>query len=205
MSRQRELLAARRAALRERVARRRAELAARREAARAKRPEKKKDRRWLLLVLLLLLMLMLLCRGCEPDPVPPPVVEVPAVAPAVGEAPEVAPTPPRITPKRRPKMKLAGPEELPWLTEFRLQVAARSPRLAACFAGVTRPGALKWTADVDPGRGRVSDQEIEPTLDGDELSAAQRSCVTGVLADPPYRLEGGDPATPARVGLVVEF
>jgi hypothetical protein len=59
---------------------------------------------------------------------------------------------------------------------------------------------------VDADHGVVSDPEIEPTLAGQELSPTQRACVLGVLANPPYRLAADDePATPARVALVIEF
>jgi hypothetical protein len=93
-----------------------------------------------------------------------------------------------------------------WLTSLRIQVAARSTRLAGCFEGTARPGALRWSVAVDPERGVVSDPEVEPTLAGQGLSNAQRRCVLGVLADPPYQLASGDePATPARVALVIEF
>ncbi len=93
-----------------------------------------------------------------------------------------------------------------WLASLRIQVAARSPRLAECFEGTTRPGTLRWSVAVDPDQGVVSDPEVLPTLAGQELSSAQRRCVLGVLSDPPYQLATGDePATPARVALVIEF
>ena len=88
-----------------------------------------------------------------------------------------------------------------------MQVTARSPRLAACFAGVERPGSLKWSASVEPVHGQVSDQKLETTLQSDPLTPEQRDCVMGVLSDPPYRLDtkGEERTTPSRVGLAIEF
>ena len=103
-------------------------------------------------------------------------------------------------------MEPAGIAPPVWLTALRIQVAARSPRLAECFEGTTQPGTLRWSVAIDPDHGVVSDPEVEPTLAGQDLSTAQRRCVLGVLSDPPYQLATGDePATPARVALVIEF
>jgi len=95
-------------------------------------------------------------------------------------------------------------------------VIARGPRLSACFNGAQRPGALRWTAAVDPVRGTLSDQTLEPTLDGDELTRSQRVCAFDVLADPGYSLSdaglddagldgAGDRDASIRVGMVIEF
>jgi hypothetical protein len=65
---------------------------------------------------------------------------------------------------------------------------------------------LRWTAAVDPALGLVADHSIEPALPSAELTTAQLECLVGVLSDPPYQLEAGDePATPTRVGIVIEF
>ncbi len=207
-----QALVARRAALRARwsadLARRRASLEARRTALDERRAARRKKpapdrRRWLLLLLLLFLI-----PPCTP---PPEVVEVsssPAVFVAVPEQGDrsAPPTPGRMARRDRPAFPTPTPTPLPWLDAFRLQVAARSPRLAACFDGAARPGALKWTAAVEPVHGRVSDPTLEPTLSSDALTGAQRACVLAVLSDPPYRLDGtGAAATPSRVGIVVEF
>jgi hypothetical protein len=92
------------------------------------------------------------------------------------------------------------------MDEYRLQVAARSPRLARCFQGAGRPGALRWTASVNPTRGEVSDHQLQPIGGGAELRREQRECLLEALSSPPYRLTApGAPALPDRVGLVIEF
>ncbi|MES2639496.1 MAG: hypothetical protein V4850_08420 [Myxococcota bacterium] len=164
----------------------------------------KRDRplRWPLLLLLLLLLLLVCTRP------PPPPEAAPLAAPAAATPAPAAPALPtgRVARRDRPRFESPAPEPLPWLSSFRLQVAARSPRLAECFAGAPRPGALKWTAAVEPLHGRVSQHTVEPTLSSDELSGTQRACVLAVLTEPPYRLEAGkSPSTPSRVGMVIEF
>ncbi|MCK6524434.1 hypothetical protein L6R49_23765, partial [Myxococcota bacterium] len=99
--------------------------------------------------------------------------------------------------------EVEAPAVLPWLATLRAQVTARGPRLAECFLESQRPGAIRWSARVDPSKGEVSDQTFEPTLDGVALTAEQRGCLQDTLASPPYRLESDDP--PRRVSLVVEF
>ena len=85
-------------------------------------------------------------------------------------------------------------------------MAARSPRLAACFEGATRPGALRWTTRVEATTGTVSDQLLEPVLEADPLRATQRACVLEVLTSPRYTLEARDRrSVPPRVSLVIEF
>jgi hypothetical protein len=106
----------------------------------------------------------------------------------------------------RPDYATPPPDPMPWIASFRLQVSARSPRLAACFVGAPRPGALKWTASVEPGTGRVSDHTLEPALESDPLTAEQKACLLAVLSDPPYRLAvEGARATPSRVSVAIEF
>jgi hypothetical protein len=112
----------------------------------------------------------------------------------------------RVAPRDRPAFAGPAPDPLPWLAAFRLQVAARSPRLAECFVGAPRPGALKWSAAVEPRAGRVSDPSLEPTLSTEALTPTQRACALAVLSDPAYRLDAGSgPSTPSRVSLVIEF
>lgn len=187
-------LLARRRELRARIARRRA----------AEPPRRR--RRWLLLLLLLLLLLIPPCEE-PPAPLAASAPAPPEVAAAFGEpAPPPAPPPPRIARRDRPAFEVNAPEPLPWLAAFRLQVAARSPRLAECFVGAARPGALKWTVGVEPRAGLVSDATLEPTLASDAITPAQRACVLDVLAAPAYELDAGAaPATPARVAMVIEF
>jgi hypothetical protein len=192
----------------------RAELGQRRAAIKARTTERdatRRQRRLAIALLILILLLLLLLRDCSCAHATGPVrltafpigpgVEATIITPAA-EPPFTG----RVATTPRPAVKTQGVGPPLWLTSLRIQVAARSPRLAGCFEGTTRPGTLRWTVAVDADRGVVSDPEIEPTLAGQELSTRQRQCVLGVLADPPYRLATGDePATPARVGLVIEF
>lgn len=186
-------------------------MARRRQSALDKRRsatgDKPRRRRWWLLLLLLLLLLFL---KCDPEP-PLSELELPSVgqpAALMPAPPPPAPEPPATRVPRRDRAAFAGvvPEQLPWLAAFRLQVAARSPRLAECFLGASRPGALKWTAAVEPQHGRVSDPTLEPTLSSDALTRVQRACVLAALSEPPYQLDAGEaPSTPSRVGMVIEF
>ena len=190
------------------------QLAAQRKAMKAQLAERRRTlnakhrpRRRLLVVLVVLLLLLLLkdCSCETPETVP--VLEPSPPAESAEEEPGEAPIPPgRIGRKGRPRYQSETPDALPWLAEFRMQVAARSPRLAECFRGIEQPGALRWTTSVEPASGQVSDHDLEPTLASTELSRTQRECAVGVLAAPVYRLSTeGERATPARVGLVIEF
>jgi hypothetical protein len=186
-----------------------AELERRRRAVGAQKPERRRRWPWLLALLVLLLLAWLLrdC-GCNEGP---EVAEAPQVAGEPGEAAPVEPPPAPLTGTMdrldRPELSAPPPAPVPWLASFRLQVAARSPRLAACFVGAAQPGTLKWTTSVEPSSGRVSDHSLEPMLGSVSLTAEQRDCVLGVLSDPAYRLEvsAGAPSTPSRVGMVIEF
>ncbi len=200
-------LRTKRAALRE-------DIRQRLERHRRATPRKRSTRRWrwLLALLILLLLLLLLLRNCScgTEASGPPPVDEPASPLPGADEPEVTPpeAPPnhRVARRDRPEYALEQPEPLPWITAFRLQVAARSPRLAECFVGAHRPGTLKWTAEVEPIHGRVSDHTLEPTLLSDALTRPQRACALEVLSDPPYTLEAGSPrSTPSRVGIVIEF
>ncbi len=190
----------------------RAELARRRKAAGQKKKKKKTNRWWWLWVLLAILLWLLMpdcsCQCREPGA---PVVAVTPPAPvAVPEPEPVAPPPAPITGRidstARPEFQSKPPPPLPWISAFRMQVAARSPRLSECFVGAPRPGTLRWTTSVEPGQGQVSEHVLEPALLSDALSQTQRDCVLRVLTDPPYTLSVGEArATPSRVGLVIEF
>ena len=183
------------------------------EELRARQLEKRAIRRrrwrWALFVAGIVLLLLLL-RDCScaepPEPVGPgPVGEGTAAEPV---EPVAAPAPltGRIERRDRPEFGSAPPKPLPWIASFRLQVAARGPRLAECFVGAQRPGALKWTASVEPDSGRVSDSVLEPTRESDALTSGQRACVLEVLSDPAYRLQTGEArSTPSRVGIAIEF
>ncbi len=213
-SRESEELAARRRELREELDRRRqaarAELQRRRDAL-GEGPNKR-DRRWLWALGAIVAILIALLSDCtcstEPAEVEVEVEEPVEVVEESEEVPAAKSPPPKLRIERldRPEYKSEVPEVLPWVASFRLQVEARSPRLAECFVGAQRPGRLKWTAAVEPGEGRVSDFTIEPTVAEEVLTKQQRSCVIAVLSEPPYRLEGGDErSTPSRVGMVIEF
>lgn len=187
---------------------RRADIARRRADLQARRGEAKGGGRWPWQLLSLVLLLLLAWQSCRETPAPPPappcVVGVELVEPGVALPP--VPKAPRIGRIDRPEYKNEAPDPLPWLAAFRLQVAARAPRLAQCFVGVERPGALKWTTSVEPASGRVSDHTLEPAFESAPLTTEQRACVLGVLTDPPYRLEiGAERSTPPRVAVAIEF
>jgi hypothetical protein len=191
-------------------ARMRAQLQGRLDGVKAgRRPETQRRRPWWLLVLLLLLLAAIVCcmGPCEPEVVPP-IEEGPAMegeGEAVTPVAEPVPLQGHVKPKPRPAFPAMQPQAVPWLASFRMQVSARSTRLSGCFVGATRPGVLRWTALVEPGTGRVSDHELEPVLQSDTLTAAQRDCVLGVLEEPVYRIDVEEGVGPSRVGMVIEF
>lgn len=203
--RERARLRAKRHALRQRLRKRREAVTARRKPS--------KRRRWWPWVLVLLAIALLLCMGpCNADLVDdPPIVAEAATGPGAPMEPSPPPLEPladgRVSRQHRPEYRSGPPPTLPWLPAFRMQVAARSPRLAECFVGAEQPGKLKWTAAVDPVEGRVADHILEPTVQNTELTSFQRGCVLQVLVQPPYRLEAGEdsPSTPSRVSIVIEF
>lgn len=165
-------------------------------------------RRVLLLSLALLalaLLLWLLVPSCEAEPEAEPAQPLVAAPTAQPEPPEPPEPLARAPAQPRPTFEVPDPEPLPWIGELRMQVAARSPRLAACFEGAERPGRLKWSASVEPKHGLASEHRIEPTLQSDELTEEQRLCVILVLSDPPYKLSSDDRGAPSRVSMVIEF
>ena len=197
----------------------RRQLKAQREAARAALAEKraslpgkkKKDnrRRNALLLLLLLLLLLVMIPDCNcahsPGVIGPP---IPPAGPAEEEAEGKWVEPPgRIGRRDRPEYDVAPARQLPWLEAFRMQVAARSPRMAECFVGTDRPGAIRWTTSVVASSGQVSAHELEPMLQGAGISQRQGECLIEALSEPAYQLPGADPerSVPDRVSLVIEF
>ncbi len=118
---------------------------------------------------------------------------------------------PKLEPTRRGRYELDETRAPTWLERFRMQVSSRSLKLASCFQGAERPGALRWSAALTPESGLVGDQLFERLGPGDDVSPAQRECLSRVLASPPYQLGGrtadggAPPSTPTRVGLVLEF
>lgn len=172
---------------------------------------RKRIRRAVTIAALLLLAMLVRCE-CQPPPVPPP---EPVVKPAPAEVKPKKPEPPaskpkafseRMTRQRRGNYQNEAQTSPSWLDDFRIQVAARSPRLAQCFSGTERPGALRWTAAVNVASGSVSDHALEPVGTGGELSGKQRDCVQGVLSSPGYRLKPEQKQDlPGRVSIVIEF
>jgi len=201
------------AALQERKAQMSAKLDQKRQAlADRQKPGKKTHEPhsrglWLSAVLAALLVASLLHK-C--DPAPPEVTEVTVPCSpeggGAGQAVEKPQPPPPVSRRSRPPAPPVAAGPLPWIEAFQIQVAARSPRLAACFEGAHSPGTLKWSAAAEPTSGRISDHTVETMLGSPPLTRAQRSCVLSVLSDPGYDLgESGARATPTRVSLVVEF
>lgn len=162
-------------------------------------------------------LLVLLCwRSCveEPPDVTPamPSAQAATTGPVGRTTEPLAVAPPHIIPATverldRPDYAVAKPVALPWLGSFRMQVAARGPRLAECFVGADAPGQLKWSGAVEPVAGRVSDHAFTPTSGSATLTRDQEECAVAVLSDPPFRLEAGPepPSTPHRVSLILEF
>ena len=209
-----QALEAKRKAMREQVAARRRNRPprkprpprARRSRRKKKKEEEEKRRPWWLLLLLLLPLLCCLPLDCTEDepeevvPEPEPVGEVEPVEP-VPEEPGG-----RIPSQERPDFGTRPPDAPSWIDSFRMQVAARGPRLAQCFVGAKEPGQFKWTTSVVPETGVVSEHALEPMLNSPDLRRAERLCVLEVLENPPYTLEAADePSTPSRVGIVIEF
>ena len=112
----------------------------------------------------------------------------------------------RLPSRARPQYENTTAPPIPWLNAFQLQVAARSPRLAECFVGVSTPGSLRWTVSVTPSTGQVSDHTLVPVQQNDALSSDQQRCVISVLSTPSYRLQNTEERpTPTRVSLIIEF
>ncbi len=188
-----------------------------RELRAAQRNEGRQRKRWRLAALLVLLALALLLRcRCDEGParIGPPAVAAPAVRPppppAAKKPKRRAPLQGRVVSQSRGAYPASKAVPHPWLDSFRLQVTSRSPRLAHCLQGSEKPGALRWSCEVDPAHGTVANQVLEPVGNGVELTGEQRACLMQVLSQPAYALKEGDmqsgaPSTPVRVGLVVEF
>lgn len=159
---------------------------------------------------ILLLLLLIRCEG--------PGAPVEVANAVVDAGPQPVATVVQPAKPRRPKPVVASkpverpdfdaPERLQakWVDAFRMQVAARSPRLASCFNGTDRPGALRWTTLVSRETGAVGNHDFEPMGAGGSLNSTQLDCLAQVLSKPGYSLEGVPPAgLPERVSLVIEF
>lgn len=213
----RRAIRAKRAAARDQLRRARA---AARETPAGRRRARRRDRRRRLALLALLVVIYLLLRGCDCDDPPPIDPPAPGAGAPSATPPEPAAAPPpasppaprrprlRVEPTARPDYQNPTPAPPDWLAALRLQVAARAPRLARCFEGIDRPGALRWSAALDRSRGAVSDHRFDPVLGGVELPAALRACLAAALTAPRYTLPAPDddaPAEPVRFTIVIEF
>lgn len=147
---------------------------------------------------------------CDTEESTPPLAEL--VCEAAEPCPSGSETPKKPRPRNaklagddRDRLGLARARAPKWLSAFRFQVAARSPRIARCFDDATAPGMLRLSTTVAPKLGTLSASTLEPMGTGSELSAEQERCVLAALA-PPYRLEPGpDDELGTRVTLVLEF
>jgi hypothetical protein len=135
-------------------------------------------------------------------------VTVPKPTAPVAKSTTLPPLDGTLETRRRAGYAGESPAPRTWVDEFRIQVAARSPRLAECFQGSERPGALRWTAAVSPDSGMVSQHELEPLGVTGDIGVAQRDCLIAALSTPHYQLQAGASgalSTPVRVGIVIEF
>lgn len=213
-----------RAELKQALKRRRAELEERLRALRARsesaiandpRVQRARRRRRLkrLAAIALLLLLLLLIR-CEGASGPPPALAMVDAGTPVAREVARKPPPARVgkklviaaRPVERPAFDTPARPPAEWVDEFRLQVAARSPRLAACFIGSARPGALRWTTLVSLQTGAVGEHDFESMGVSADLTRRQLDCLQAVLSKPEYLLKDA-PAEglPERVSLVLEF
>lgn len=169
--------------------------------ARAQRRRRRNRRLLMALSLLLLLLLLIRC-------------EVPQIG-GPGEPTPVAETRPEqadptfgahVETQNRPGYNVAARPGPDWLDELRLQVAARSTRLATCFNGSERGGAIRWTTSIDVKTGAVTGHELEPLGATPSLTDEQKRCATQALSQPGYHLTHPPSSKlPNRVSLVLEF
>lgn len=168
-------------------------------------------RRTIAAVIVALLLLLIRCDCGEGPAAPrkkpdPAEVELKQKPDAGVKVPPKKPLDGKGTKVNRGAFGVGPPPPPTWIDEFQLQVAARSPRLALCFTGVDRPGALRWAASVNAKSGAASDHEFELVGSTNDLTAEQRECLMKVLSFPPYTLTAPEKdALPNRVGLVIEF
>lgn len=175
------------------------------------RRKRRRQRSFVVLVLAIVAIMVCLCR-CDPPSSAPSPLESGADDPGTEADTEtdtgVTRQPQahtgRVPYRGRPTFPAVQPTPVTWLSAFRMQVSARSTRLAACFVDADQPGKLTWTSTVNATSGQVANSDVEPFLDSDELSMAERTCVMEVLSSPPYALPSGGPAT-ERVSLIIEF
>ena len=207
----RRALRQKRKAMREQLGRSKARFRERLEQDPALRSRARQRRLRRLLTLAIAVLLLLLLRNCPcgdgaPAPVSPPAVDAGTVVVKPAAKPPL--TAPRLGLQKRGDLKLDDTAALTWLDEFRLQVAARSPKLANCFRGADRPGALRWTTAMNPGSGQVSNHELEPMGGTLGLNPEQRECLIQALSEPRYQLRHQpteESSTPSRVSIMLEF
>lgn len=156
-----------------------------------------------------LLLLLLLLVDCEGKPGGKKALAKPT--PIAKVTPSPKPTKPgplhaKLEPQKRPGYLLDARPGPNWLDDFRLQVAARSPRLAECFNGSERGGTFRWTVSVDPKNGTVTGHDFEPLGQSANLTIGQKACAMRTLSDPSYLMKNPPAeALPNRVSLVLEF
>lgn len=192
--------------LRQAGSRARAQVSAMPPVQRARRRRRLRRAFWVAVLLLLLLLIRCDCGAPSMMAAPDAGVDagvVAAVTPKPTKRAAVAAQ--RLASHQRRDWETGTQPGPSWLGAFRTQVAARSPRLATCFQGADRPGAIRWGVAVDPASGAVSDHQFEPMALG-ELSNAQRECLAKVLSEPKYRIEReAQTNLPLQVTLTLEF
>jgi hypothetical protein len=169
--------------------------------------KKKRRIQRLLIVVLLLLLLFIRC-DCGPgleSAKPDAGIDAGLVSiPDAGTVKTTRPLRGQVRPVLRPPLEMPAPLAPKWLDAFRIQVAARSARLAQCFDGAQRPGAIRWSCSMNSKTGVTSDHEFESVADSDVNLNNQ--CLIQVLSKPPYGFTGIDTAEmPGRVSIVIEF
>lgn len=202
-----------RAHIRERAKRELEALRTTPEFLRAKRARDDVRRRRLLMLLLFVLLLFLLLRSCSctqepelPSKAIRTITDIEPIAIAASPVTKKKKFRKRIPRTARPALSTAPPPPPPWLSQYRLQVSARGPQLAKCFAGRKNPGALRWSALVHAKSGVVTEAVIENVFRGEPLSQKDIDCLLRGLTADTYTLdEDSDEAAPRRVSIVFEF
>lgn len=172
---------------------------------RARRRKRAKQAVGLAILVALLLMIRCDCGPAQPGPTGEPEPMADSGAKPARPPPSAA-MGARVTRQPRAVFTAQAQEAAGWLDEFRLQVAARSPRLAQCFTGAERPGAVRWSVALNPSSGAVFDHQLELVGPDPGIEEKQRACVEQVLSSPAYALAADpDEALARRVSLVIEF
>jgi len=158
--------------------------------------------------------LMALARACscgvEPVPLGAPTICEPCLCDggmprrAVDAGRAAKPDKRRIRRRLRTRFVNSVPPEQKWLVAFRLQVAARGPRLAACLEDSPQAGAIRWTTRLSPAEGLATDHAFEPDAITAAITKQQKACLSRVLSKPRYTLPE-PPEDVANVSLILEF